>query len=364
MTVLLSPLHDWHVTAGAKMADFGGWSMPVEYPLGVVAEHLAVRESVGVFDVSHLGTVTVHGGGAADFVNRCFTADLTALSPGQAHYTLCCNPMGGVVDDLIVYLRSPNEVFLVPNAANVAEVLAMLVAAAPPEIDVRRVTLAVVAVQGPRSVDVLEAVGLKPTMEYLSFTDVQWRAEPVILCRTGYTGERGYEIVTPISVIKPLWDSLIDAARVYGGGPAGLGARDTLRTEMGYALHGHELTPSTTPVAARLGWAVGWGKPVFWGREALVAERERGAAQRLWGLLAQGRGIPRPCCSVYDRSGIELGRTTSGTFSPTLRTGIALAFLDASVRPGVEVVLDVRGRAVPCQVVVPPFVSSRPAERE
>jgi aminomethyltransferase len=357
---ILGPLHDRHVAAGAKLADFGGWSMPLEYPGGgVLKEHTAVRERVGLFDVSHLGKVVVRGPGAAGFVNSVLTNDLTRIAPGRGQYTLCCDDAtGGVVDDLIAYLRSEDEVLLVPNAANAAEVVARLRAAAPEGVDVvdQHRDHAVLAVQGPMSDDVLAAVGLPAGHDYMTFVDTTWRGVPVMVCRTGYTGERGYEVLVGAAEAADLWDALLAAVTERGGLPAGLAARDTLRTEMGYPLHGHELGPDITPVQARVGWAVAWGKPRFWGRDVLLAEKERGPARVLRGLRALERGVLRADLDVVTADGTALGRTTSGTFSPTLREGIALALVDPGVREGDEVAVDVRGRRVRAQVVKPPFV--------
>jgi aminomethyltransferase len=356
-----SPLHDRHVAAGAKLADFSGWSMPIEYAGGgVLAEHTAVRTAVGLFDVSHLGTGTVRGPGAAGLVDRCLTNDLSRIGPGQAQYTLCCTEEGGVVDDLIVYLHGPDDVLLVPNAANAAEVLRRLAAAAPPDVRISdlHAEVAVLAVQGPRSPQVLAAVGLSADLPYMSFTGGD--GDEVTVCRTGYTGEHGYELLVAADRAGELWDALLAAGEGEGIRPCGLGARDTLRTEMGYPLHGHELSSDITPVQARAGWAVGWKKPEFWGREALVAEKEAGPARLLWGLRASGRGIPRPGMAVLDGAGERIGEVTSGTFSPTLRTGIGLALLDtvAGAQAGTEVTVDVRGRPQPAEVVRPPFVPS------
>jgi aminomethyltransferase len=353
-----SPLHDRHVALGAKMADFGGWEMPIEYPGGgVVREHTAVRTSVGIFDVSHLGKARVSGPGAREFVNRCLTNDLGRIQEGKAQYTLCCNESGGVVDDLIAYLRSEDDVFLIPNAANTAAVVALLAAAAPEGITVENLhdRYGVIAVQGTRSDEVLDALGLPTGHDYMSFAETDWNGHPLIVCRTGYTGERGYELVPAWEVAGELWDALAEAAEPFDGLPCGLGARDTLRTEMGYALHGNELSPSITPVQARVGWAVGWKKDAFWGKEALAAERAKGPARVAWGLLATGRGIPRAHCEVR-LDGEVIGEVTSGTFSPTLKNGIALALLAPNVAEGTEVVIDVRGREVPARVVKPPFV--------
>lgn len=349
--LLTSPLHDRHLALGATLGAFGGWSMPLAYPAGTVAEHTAVREDVGVFDVSHLGTLAVSGPGAADVVNRVFTADLGKLAPGQAQYTLCCTEDGGVVDDVIVYLGGPEDVLAVPNAANAAAVAAILREAGARVEDRHRET-AVLAVQGPRSASVVAAVaGPVDDLDYMAYAD---RGE-VRVCRTGYTGERGYELLLPAAAAGGVWDALVAA----GAAPAGLGARDTLRTEMGYPLHGQDLSVDITPVQAGSGWAVGWGKPEFRGRAALVAEKEAGPARRLRGLRATGRGVPRPGMAVL-RDGEPVGTTTSGTFSPTLKTGIALALIDTAAGVGLDdtVAVDVRGRGLDCTVVKPPFVPS------
>jgi aminomethyltransferase len=362
---LTSPLHDRHVAAGAKLADFSGWSMPIEYAGGgVLAEHTVVREAVGLFDVSHLGTATVRGPGAAAFVDSCLSNDLSRIGPGQAQYTLCCDESGGVVDDLIVYLHGPDHVLLVPNAANAPEVLRRLAEAAPPGVTVtdRHAEVAVLAVQGPHSLQVLELLGLPGELSYMSFvtgTGAHGAAE-VTVCRTGYTGEHGYELLVEADRAAELWDTVLECGQDLGIRPCGLGARDTLRTEMGYPLHGHELSLDITPNQARSGWAVGWKKPAFWGRDALLAEKEAGPARLLWGLRSTGRGIPRPGMLVRGADGTGVGEVTSGTFSPTLRTGIALALLDtaAGVEEGSELSVDVRGRPQAVEVVRPPFVPS------
>lgn len=357
-----SPLHERHTALGAKMADFGGWQMPIEYTAtggGVLKEHAAVREDVGIFDVSHLGKAMVEGPGAAEFVNECLTNDLGRIEPGQAQYTLCCDEeSGGVVDDLIAYLFRAENVFLVPNAANTAEVVRRMQAAAPDGVAVtdEHEKWAVIAVQGPRSPDLLQRLVLPHGHEYMSFAAAQFDGRDVVICRTGYTGEHGYELVAGWDDAVPLWDALTGA----GARPCGLGARDTLRTEMGYPLHGQDLSLSITPNQARSGWAVGWDKPAFWGRDVLAAERAAKPARLLWGLEALDRGIPRAHMPVVADDGSRIGEVTSGTFSPTLRKGIGLALLDraAGVAADDEVAVDVRGRAAVMRVVRPPFVES------
>ena len=335
--------------------------MPLEYAgAGVVKEHKAVREAVGLFDVSHLGKAMVSGPGAAAHVNATLTNDLGKIHPGKAQYTLCCDDeTGGVVDDLIAYLHGDDQVFIVPNAANTAEVLRRLSAEAPDGVDVidHHHSHAVLALQGPKADDVLAAVGLPSGHEYMSFAEATFQDGPVIVCRTGYTGERGYELVCENDQALGLWDALVAAGEPLGLLPCGLGARDTLRTEMGYPLHGQDISLDVTPVQARLGWAVGWKKDAFWGKDVLAAEKEKGAHRLLRGLVASGRGIPRPGMQVH--AGDEpVGEITSGTFSPTLRKGVGLALLAREVSDGDEVSVDVRGRREVFTVTKPPFVES------
>jgi glycine cleavage system T protein (aminomethyltransferase) len=363
--LLKSPLHERHVAAGAKFAAFSGWYMPLEYAgAGVLAEHAAVRNVVGIFDVSHLGKVTVAGLGAADFINRCLTADLGKIGPGQAQYTLICNTEGGVIDDMIAYLKSPDEVFLIPNAANCAKVAALLAEDAPPQVEVtnQHRDFAVLAVQGTLSDEVLSAAGLPVGHDYMTFANAHHDGTPITVCRTGYTGERGYELVVPVIAAQDLWDAVLAAGEPYGLQPAGLGARDTLRTEMGYPLHGQDISPTITPVQARLGWAVGWKKERFFGADALRAEKQAGPNRLLRGLRAAGRGIPRPGMVVRAPDGSEVGTVTSGTFSPTLKIGIALALIDAGLGDDDVVTVDIRGRQEPFVITKPPFVT--PGVRE
>ena len=359
--LLRSPLHDRHVALGAKFAEFGGWTMPVDYPAGTVAEHTAVRTSVGVFDVSHLGKALVTGPGAAAYVNATLSNDLGKIGPGRAQYTLCCDEAtGGIVDDLIAYYQDDEHVLLVPNAANTAEVLGRLRAQAPQGVDIldHHTEYAVLAVQGARSDEVLGALGLPVGHDYMSFLEADFGGTGVVVCRTGYTGERGYELICRNDVAGELWDRLLAAGADHDVLPCGLGSRDTLRTEMGYPLHGQDLTAEVTPNEARLGWAVGWKKDAFWGRDRLVAEKEAGPKRLLRGLVATGRGIPRPGMSVTLVGDVPLCDITSGTFSPTLRKGIGLALVPTMVDPDAEVGVDIRGRREIFQLVKPPFVDT------
>lgn len=358
--LLRSPLHERHAALGAKFAPFSGWEMPLEYAGGgVMKEHAAVREAVGIFDVSHLGKARVTGPGAATFINACLANDLDRIKPGKAQYTLCCDDAtGGVVDDIIAYLHGDEHVFLIPNAANTTEVVRRLVAAKPDGVEIvnEHRDYAVLAVQGPRSAELLAALGLPTEHEYMSFETASYEGTDLTVCRTGYTGEHGYELVVPAADAEKIWDAL------FGTGiearACGLAARDTLRTEMGYALHGQELSLDITPVQARVGWAVGWKKPAFWGRDVLVAEKESGPARQSWGLVAADRGIPRPHMTVYVGDTV-VGEITSGTFSPTRKVGVGLALLDtaAGLSEGDSVEVDVRGRRSVMIITRPPFVT-------
>lgn len=361
--LLHGPLEDRHRELGASFAEFGGWLMPVSYA-GTVSEHNATRNAVGLFDVSHLGKALIRGPGAAAFVNSALTNDLGRIGPGKAQYTLCCTESGGVVDDLIAYYVDDDEIFLVPNAANTAAVVEALQAAADAGLGTgltitnEHRSYAVLAVQGPRSADVLDALGLPSGMDYMGYADASYSSVPVRVCRTGYTGEHGYELLPPWESAGVLFDALVAAVSDAGGEPAGLGARDTLRTEMGYPLHGHELSLDISPLQARSGWAIGWKKDAFFGRDALLAEKEAGPRRLLRGLRMVGRGVLRPGLTVLAGDS-AVGVTTSGTFSPTLQLGIALALIDADagVEDGQQVSVDVRGRPVNCEVVRPPFVT-------
>ena len=369
LPLLHSPLHEVHIALGAKMADFGGWEMPIEYPAstggGVLAEHQAVRTAVGLFDVSHLGKALVVGAGARAFINSCFTNDLDRIEAGEAQYTLCCDESGGVVDDLIQYLRSDEEVFLIPNASNTTEVVRRLQLAAPAGITVtnQHRDFAVIAVQGPRAVDVMKDLGLPHELEYMAFVDATWSAPTgesisLILCRTGYTGEYGFELLPSSEGALTLWKALSESATKYGGRPCGLGARDTLRTEMGYPLHGHELSLEISPVQASANWAVGWKKENFWGRSALLAEREAGARRVLRAITSLDRGIPRAGMELKSPNGVVVGVLTSGTFSPTLKVGIGLALVDSGFAVGDHLSLDVRGRVSEVVITKFPLVES------
>jgi aminomethyltransferase len=357
----ISPLNQKHLDLNAKMADFGGWMMPIEYPgAGVLAEHAAVRERVGIFDVSHLGKASVTGVGALEFLNLCLTNDLTKIHDGSAQYTLLCTPEGGVVDDLIVYRNSQTDFLLVPNASNTTDVVAVLQKQAPAGITVTNLhnDYAVLAVQGPLAPQVLTALGINTNIDYMAFSHVSIAGADVILCRTGYTGEVGYELLPHTKDAVAVWDALVEAIAPLDGLICGLGARDTLRTEMGYPLHGHELSLEISPVEASAGWAVGWKKESFTGSAVLRDQKNGSAERKSVAIKSLDRGIPRAGMNVKNSQGDLVGVITSGTFSPTLKHGIALALVSKEISVGDQLIVDVRGRESQSEVVKLPFVTS------
>jgi aminomethyltransferase len=345
---------------GAKFAEFGGWKMPLEY-VGVLTEHRAVREAVGVFDVSHLGTVIIEGTGAAQWLNTRLSNDLDRIGTGQGQYTLLLNDEGGVIDDMIAYQRDPDWVMVMPNAANTATVINRL--RRDQSAAGLRFTLAetaIIAVQGPASATVLDRLDLPTDIDYMSFRFAEYAGVgEVMVCRSGYTGELGYELILNGRMASTIWAALMVSGESEGIQPCGLGARDTLRTEMGYPLHGQDLSETISALEARLSWAVGWKKDRFDGAEALRAQRASGVVRTLLGLRALGRAIPRPGMKVLDNTGNEIGEVTSGTFSPTLRQGIGLALLATGIGPGETVQVDLRGRMEAFEVTKPPFYTPR-----
>ena len=358
-----SPLDAEHRDAGARMAGFGGWEMPIQYS-GVLEEHRACREHAVVFDVSHLGSVQVHGSGAFAALQWAFTNDLDRIAPGRAQYTHLLDVADAhVVDDVIIWWTAPGDFLVMPNASNTTPLLDALhdagAAHGGGECAIADVThtRVVLAVQGPEAREALAGV-LPAAAEVRRF-----HVDPVLYAGpdgeshsgwaagTGYTGEDGVELHVPVAAAATVWRALLDVGVL----PAGLGARDTLRLEAGLPLHGHELGEGITPLQAGLSWVVRFDKGDFRGREPLVAERDRGVARRLRGLAVDGRQIPREGHAVV-HEGAPAGVVTSGNFSPVLGHGIALAFLDPAVEVGDAVAVEIRGREVPARVVALPFV--------
>ena len=341
-----SPLDAEHRRLAAKMVPFGGWEMPLSYPDGTLAEHLACRQRAVAFDVSHLGTVRVTAAGAFDTLQVALTNDLGKIAPGRAQYTHLCDDDGSVLDDIIVWWVADDWFDVMPNASNTSRVLGAVGG------DDITATRAVIAVQGPEARRLLTPVS-EPAAAVGRFrvTRFQWDGVDALAAGTGYTGEDGVEISIPATAAPALWQAILDT----GIPAAGLGARDTLRLEAGLPLHGHELGPGITPLQAGLAWVVGWDKPRFRGRTALEAERARGPARRLRGIATEGRRPPREGSAVLI-DGASAGVVTSGNFSPVLGHGIALAFLPPDVDDDQPVTVDVRGSSLAGRVVRTPFV--------
>ena len=346
-----SPLDPVHRGLGAKMAPFGGWEMPIAYGEGTLSEHAACRTGVAMFDVSHLGTVRVEGPGAYDTLQSVLTNDLAKIGPGRAQYThLLDESDAGVVDDIIVWWVDETTFDVMPNASNTDGVLS-----AVGGVDTTS-TRAVIAVQGPQARETVARVSPEAAaVGRFRVARVVIDGQQCIVAGTGYTGEDGIEIAVPADAAVALWEKISAAGAV----PAGLGARDTLRLEASLPLHGHELGPGISPLQAGLDWVVAWDKPSFRGKAALVAERERGVARRLIGLSVPGRRPARDGSAVLDLSGKEIGKVSSGNFSPTLGHCVAMAFVTVPVETGQSLQLDVRGTLLPSTVVKMPFVAKK-----
>jgi len=354
MTLRQSPLAAHHHALGAQMVDFGGWEMPIAYPTGTISEHLACRSTAAAFDVSHLGSMRVEGDGAFDRLQATLTNDLTKVGPGRAQYThLLDADDASVLDDIIVWWHPRNDgepdVFdVMPNASNTDRVVAALGG-----VDTTT-SRAVIAVQGSEARTLIESVF--PTASAVGRFRVahcSWNGIDCVVAGTGYTGEPGLEIAVPADHAGALWDAVLTA----GVTPAGLGARDTLRLEAGLPLHGHELGPGITSLQAGLSWVVAWDKPGFIGREAALAERDRGVARRLVGIATEGRRPARAGCAVL-ADDTTIGEVTSGNFSPVLGHGIAMAFVEPAHQSGAHVTVDVRGKTLPGTIVDMPFLSN------
>lgn len=341
-------LYGVHAALGAKLVEFGGFEMPLSYPTGTVHEHLACRNDAVVFDVSHLGTVRVQGPHAFDTLQATLCNDLAKIAPGRAQYTQLLNDDGGVLDDIIVWWIDDERFDVMPNASNTDRVVA---AVGGDDVTAGRCVL---AVQGPQARERLAAIGADAArVGRFRVIEATVAGRPALVAGTGYTGEDGVEIAVDNADAAEVFEALLAEGII----PAGLGARDTLRLEAALPLHGHELGPAITPLEAGLGWVVGWDKPAFHGRDAMLAERARGSSRKLGGFVTTTRQPPRDGASVL-AGGSAIGVVTSGNFSPVLGRGIALALVDTARAPSIgdEVTLDVRGRLLPAKAVALPFV--------
>lgn len=356
-------LNQVHKDAGARMVEFGGWEMPVQYA-GVIAEHMAVREAAGLFDVSHMGEIEVSGPQAFDFLQYATINNVAALADNQVQYTALCYPSGGVVDDLTLYRFADDSYLLCVNAANTDKDFEWLqqVLEESEFSDLKLINrsreYAQLALQGPNAEKILASL----TSTDLTAIKFYWFAEgevagvPTIISRTGYTGEDGFELYCPSAEGVKLWQVLIAAGEPYGLVPTGLGARDTLRLEKAYALYGHEITADILPLEARLAWITKLQKGEFVGSKALLAAKEAGLKRKLIGLKLTSSGVPRENYPVLS-GGREVGYVTSGTMSPCLKQGIALALVEAEVADGDQPLqIGIRKRQVETERVKPPFV--------
>jgi aminomethyltransferase len=361
-----------HKKLGGKMVDFGGWELPVQYS-GVLAEHTAVRTTCGIFDVSHMGEILVEGEGALEFVNFLVTNDVSTLAVNQAQYSAMCNPQGGIVDDLVIYRTGEKKYFLVVNASNTdkdfshLEKIHAAYVGVKPKIQNQSAQFSQIAVQGPKAQAILQ----KLTKTNLNEIKTYWCAAGVVdgietlIARTGYTGEDGFELYVHWNKAAPLWNALLEAGKADGILPCGLGARDTLRLEMKYALYGHELSDDTNPLEVGLAWVTKLAKNSdFVGKKPISELKARGAQKALVGLKSLGRGIPRQGYEVYadDRSTL-IGTITSGTSSPSLKFPIGVAWLKKTHEAaGTKVFVKVRDDFQECEIVKTPFYS--PAKKE
>lgn len=349
-----TPLYDCHLEAGARMVDFAGWDMPVQYT-GVIEEHRAVRTAAGLFDVSHMGEVRLRGVGAEAFLQRLTPNDVSKLVPGRAHYSGLLTESGTYVDDLLIYRLAPEDFLVVVNASNAGRDFEWIASRAEGSATVTNVSddYALLALQGPKALEILAGLSSEKIagLKYYGFTEGEVANTHALISRTGYTGEDGFELYLAPEDAPRVWRRLVEA----GASPAGLGARDTLRLEAAMALYGHELDETTTPFEAGLGWVVKLDKGDFLGRDALVAQKAGGTPRKLVGFEVQGRGIARQGHGVVSDGG-AVGTVTSGTWSPTFEKALGMAYVPPDLAAaGTALTLDVRGKALPAVVVELPF---------
>jgi aminomethyltransferase len=357
-----TPLTGAHRRLGAKLIDFGGWLMPVNYPDGIIEEHKATRSAVGVFDVCHMGEIHFRGPRAAEAVQRLVTNNVGGMADGRAMYAVACHPSGGIVDDLIVYRIAGDHFLIVVNASNIDKDHQHFVenAGALCQIDNESDSTALIAFQGPKAAATLAGLTNADLASLRSFgflPDRQVAGRPAWIARTGYTGEDGFEIVCSPDDAPALWDALVEAAAKVGGKPVGLGARDTLRLESCLSLYGNDLSDTTTPLEAGLGWVVKFEAGDFIGKQALLLQREAGLARKLVAFEMRERGIARHGYAMCDvASGRQLGEVTSGTVGPWIGKNIGMGYLPVShTRPGTRIVIDCRGKPAQAEVVKGPF---------
>ena len=355
-TLKRTPLHDFHVALGAKIVPFAGYEMPVQYPTGITAEHKAVREGCGIFDVSHMGEFWINGDRAVDFVNHVTTNNVAALAVGQVHYSTILNDRGTIEDDCLVY-RFATKVMMVVNASNAPKDLAHISRHARQfDVDIHDATdeMTLLAVQGPKTAPILQPFTTTDlsTIQYYHFAEGEVAGQKAIISRTGYTGEDGFELYIANDAARAIWSALIATNQVT---PAGLGARDSLRLEMGMALYGSDIDDTVTPLEANLAWLVKLPKGDFVGRDALAKQKEQGVSKKLVGFTMQDRTFPRHGYPVF-HDGSPSGTVCSGTMSPTLGIPIGTCYLPtAAAKEGTQFEVEIRGKRLSATVVKPPF---------
>ncbi len=355
-----TPLCDRHVSLGAKMVEFAGFVMPVQYS-GIIDEHVTVRENVGIFDLSHMGEFYVSGKGAPEALNKLVANNVEKLKIGKALYTPICTPQGGIVDDILVYRDEDETFMLVVNASNIEKDYSWVESHLPKSLTVedRSLQTALVAVQGPQS-EAIMAEALSEDLSELHYYEFEFSViddVPVRVSRTGYTGEDGFEVYVDAARAGEVWDALFDPAAGIGGVPVGLGARDTLRLEMKYCLYGNDIDEGTTPLEADIGWTVKFDKGDFTGKDALAKQKKNGVDRKLAGFVMVDPGIPRHDYAVINVDDKSIGRVTSGSYSPSLRENIGLGYLDLPYDDvGTEILVDIRKKPRLARVVDTPFL--------
>lgn len=355
-----TPLNEAHRALGGKMVDFGGWDMPVQYPAGVIAEHLVTREKAGLFDVSHMGEIHVDGPDAIPFINSITTNDVTKLVDGQAHYSALTNENGGVVDDLLVYRFAENKLFLVVNAGTTEKDWEWISSKRGDfDVDLRHASVEYcqIAIQGPKATGILQKLTeteLEP-IKYYHFTTGEVDGVPSIISRTGYTGEDGFEVYADSSKATQLWNKMLETGKEEGILPCGLAARNTLRLESAMSLYGHELGDDISPLEANLGWICKLNKGEFIGRDVLLKQKEEGLKRKIVGFEMVDKGIARDGFDVYINDE-KVGVVTSGSPAPFLKKNIGLAFVPVEfANVGQEIKIDVRGKHLAAVIVPTPF---------
>ncbi|MBI4665718.1 MAG: glycine cleavage system aminomethyltransferase GcvT [Nitrospinae bacterium] len=359
-----TPLWQAHCALGAKMVDFAGWSMPVQYS-SILEEHKAVREKVGIFDISHMGEIEVKGPGAMEFLQWLVPGDLSRLEDDNALYSALLNDNGGIIDDILIYKISGQRFFLCVNASNASKDYKWIAGHATsfPDVEVANLSrdFGMLSIQGPNAEPLLKQIVPYPLekLGYYQFATTTIDETSVIIARTGYTGEDGFELFINWQSTAAIWERIFSRGKPFGLKPIGLGARDTLRLEMRYPLHGHEINETTTPYDAGLGWIVKLDKGEFIGKEALVKQKAEGLKRKLVGMELLDRGIPREGFNVI-HNGEQVGVFTSGTLSPTLNKSIGLAFVPVELSAvGTQLLVDIRGRHAQAVVCKTPFVQPK-----